>query len=299
MNNNYYNSKEVSFSLDYSKLDGFLFDSFYLRDVKAYSSRPGLVFEKQKSTVSIRDKFTLRHEYVVNKESANQFVKITGDDNFIHRDCDIMPGAMTVSKIVSPLEILIPNIEIEDISIKFVNFSFYGRKTRNVFFWRSVAPDHIVVDISTYQSQGVVAKTTVTAEIKSDSHNLPVIKEKRVNKANLATVCNYFDSLGIKSRAYFQKDGYMDYTYPVGFLASLPSAEIVSTLGGQGGMINVLKMHFKDYGRVPINGKSQIKVKLERTKKRTSFNKIIANISKGVETYCNGLVIVNPVAKLV
>lgn len=298
MNNTLYKPGETSFKINYKKLDSFFSDSFHFRDAKAYSPLPGLVIEKNSPYIGVRNKFSLRQEFVITKEAGNQFVEITGDDNFIHRDSNIIPGAMTVSKIVAPLEILVPDLEILEINVKFLGFSFFNKNTRNIFFWTCTDPQSVLIEVSTYQDQGIIAKATIMGRINNELSDLPIIKEKKVDKTRLATVQNYFESLGVESNAYFQKETYVDYTYPVGFLASLPSAEIVNKMGGQGGMINVLKMNFRDHDRLPINGKSPIEVTLERAKKRTTFNKILAKIKKGVDTYCHGLAIVHPTAKL-
>ena len=288
------------FNVNCEKLDDFFTDSFYFRDAKAYSKTPALsLFEwnDNKNRIFVRDKFTLHHKYTISKESGEQFVDVTGDDNVIHKDHhNIVPGAMTVSKIIAPLEILIPNLEILDVNIKFLDFSYYSKKTHNVFFWKCINPENICIDVSTYQEQDAIAKTVITGSIKEYLYDVPKIKEKAVNKKNLAMVHKYFESLGVESKAYFQKDGYMDYTYPIGFISSMPSAKIVREMGGQGGMINVLKMNFGNHERIPIKGKSDIGIKLERGKKRNTFNKIMTEITNGFVTYYRGLAIVNPVA---
>ena len=103
--------------------------------------------------------------------------------------------------------------------------------------------------------------------------------------------------MGIRSDFYLQKEGYKDYTYPLAYIASLPSAEIVNQLSGQGGMINILRMDFGNYERIPITGDKGPEVKLARAKKRNTFNKIMAEIAEGLVTYYRGLAIVNPIAK--
>ncbi|MBW7942897.1 MAG: hypothetical protein H3C64_11040, partial [Candidatus Kuenenia stuttgartiensis] len=96
---------------------------------------------------------------------------------------------------------------------------------------------------------------------------------------------------------YVEKGKYKDYTYPLAYIASLPSAEIVNQLSGQGGMINVLRMDFGNYERIPITGDKGPEVKLARAKKRNSFNKILTEVAEGLVTYYKGLAIVNPIAK--
>lgn len=298
MKNRFMPGNNNIFNVNCEKLNDFFSDSFYFRDAKAYSKTPALfLFEWQdnKNRIFVNDKFTLHHKYTISKESGEQFVDVTGDDNIIHKDHhNIVPGAMTISKIIAPLEILIPALEIINVNTKFIDFSYYSKKTHNVFFWKCINPGNICIEVSTYQEHGAIAKTIITGSIKEYPYDVPKIKEKEVNKKNLAVVHKYFESLGVESKAYFQKDGYMDYMYPIGFISALPSAEIVRKMGGQGGMINVLKMDFGNHERIPIKGKSEIGVKLERGKKRNTFNKIMTEITKGLVTYYHGLAIVNP-----
>lgn len=62
-------------------------------------------------------------------------------------------------------------------------------------------------------------------------------------------------------------------------------------------MINILRMDFGSYERIPITGDKGPEVKLARAKKRNTFNKIMAEIAEGLVTYYRGLAIVNPIAK--
>lgn len=302
MNNRHARTKETAFNIQFEKLDNFLADTFYFRDVKAYSNSPSLLLARDstnnKLQIYVRDRFILHQEYNIKKESGKQFVETIRDENFIHRDCDIISGALTASKIIAPLEILIPDLEISDIHVKFVDFSHYDRKTHNIFFWKSVNPEYIYIEVSTFQVHKTVAKTMIIGRIRDNLSNVVMVKRKDVNLNRLAMVNRYFESLGIESEAYFQKEDYRDYTYPLGFIVSLPSAEIVHKMGGQGGMINVLRMSFVGCKRIPITGKTDIEVRLERPRLRGTFNKIIAKIANGMETYYNGLAIVNPLARL-
>lgn len=301
MNNRNARVKETAFNIQLGKLDNFLTDAFYFRDVKAYSNSPSLLLARDsannKLRIYVRDRFILHQEYKIKKESGKRFVEATRDDNFIHRDCDIISGALTASKIIAPLEILIPDLEISDVHVKFIDFSHYDRKTHNVFFWKSVNPEYIYIEVATFQGDKTVAKTMLIGRLRDNLSNIVMVKRKDVNWNSLARVNRYFESLGIESEAYFQKEEYRDYTYPLGFIASLPSAEIVHKMSGQGGMINVLRMSFGGCKRIPITGKAGIEVRLERPKLRGTFNKIVAKIANGMEIYYNGLAIVNPLAR--
>ena len=220
-----------------------------------------------------------------------------GNNNLIHRQGNIVPGAMTVSKIILPLEILFSEMEISSVNIKFTGSAFYEERTCSLFIWQFVSKDYVQIEVKTYQQERVIAATIILGRLKMADKQVKEIEESLVNKKCLARVQEYFDTLGIKSDFYINKDSYKDYTYPLAYIASLPSAEIVNQLSGQGGMINILRMDFGNYERIPITGDKGPEVKLARAKKRNTFNKIMTEVAEGLVTYYKGLAIVNPIAK--
>jgi hypothetical protein len=203
---------------------------------------------------------------------------------------------MTVSKIILPLEILIPELEIHNVSIKFTNSSIYDEKTKDVFSFQFVNDGQIQINVNTFQSQETVAKTVITGSINPFREKTTKVKEEDVNETKLNTVREYLGTLAVEGEAYIQKDSYRDYTYPLSYIATLPSAAIVKQMEGDGGMINMLKMDFGNVDMIPITDEKGPVVKLERARPRASFNKIITEIVNGVVTYYRGLAIVNPVA---
>jgi len=288
------------FSIPLRRIDGFLTDKICFRDAKARTPHPGLVLgvdDHNERRLLVWDKFLIKHEYRISKQHGERFVDVTNDNNLIHRKGNIVPGAMTVSKIILPLEILFPEVEISSVNIKFTGSSYYGERTCNLFLWQFVSNDYIQIEVKTYQQDRAIATTIILGRLKTASKQVKEIDEATVNKKCLARVQGYFETLGIRSDFYLHKEGYKDYTYPLAYIASLPSAEIVNQLSGQGGMINILRMDFGSYERIPITGDKGPEVKLARAKKRNTFNKIMAEIAEGLVTYYRGLAIVNPIAK--
>lgn len=291
------------FQIPLNRIDGFLTDKIYFRDAKAQTHHPSLLLEMLENNndhehrLLVWDKFLIKHEYRVPKQHGERFVDITNDNNLIHREGNIVPGAMTISKIILPLEILFPELEISSLNIKFTASAFYGERTCNLFLWQSVSNDYIQIEVKTYQQDKTVANAIILGRLKTDNKQVREIDENTVNKACFAKVQAYFETLEIRSDFYINKEGYKDYTYPLAYIASLPSAEIVNQLSGQGGMINILRMDFGNYERIPITGDKGPEVKLARAKKRTTFNKIMTEIAEGLITYYRGLAIVNPMAK--
>ncbi|KAA0244173.1 MAG: hypothetical protein EDM70_07860 [Candidatus Brocadia sp. AMX2] len=282
------------------RIDGFSTDKICFRDAKARTPHPGLTLrtdDHNERRLVVWDKFLIKHEYRIPKQQGERFVDVTNDNNLIHRKGNIVPGAMTVSKIILPLEILFSELEISSVNIKFTGSAYYSERTCSLFLWQFVSNDYIQIEVKTYQQDRVIATTIILGRLKTASKQVKEIDEETVNKKCFARVQDYFETLGIRSDFYFQKEGYKDYTYPLAYIASLPSAEIVNQLSGQGGMINILRMDFGSYERIPITGDKGPEVKLARAKKRNTFNKIMAEIAEGLVTYYRGLAIVNPIAK--
>lgn len=288
------------FSIPLKRLGGFLTDKICFRDAKARTSHPGLVLQNDSNDecwLYVWDKFLIKHEYRISKENGERFVDVTNDNNLIHRKGNIVPGAMTVSKIILPLEVLISELEISSVNIKFTGSAYYSKRMCNLFLWQFVSSDYIQIEVKTYQQDRAVATTIILGRLRNTNKQVKEINESMVNKDCFARVQAYFDSLGIQSDFYVNKEGYKDYTYPLAYIASLPSGEIVNQLSGQGGMINILRMDFGSYERIPITGDKGPEVKLARAKKRSTFNKILTEVAEGLVTYYRGLAIVNPIAK--
>src|SRR5574340_1244207 len=93
------------FLIPLRRVDGFLTDKICFRDAKAQTPHPGLVLENDTNNerrLLVWDKFLIKHEYRISKQDGERFVDVTNDNNLIHREGNIVPGAMTVSKIILP-----------------------------------------------------------------------------------------------------------------------------------------------------------------------------------------------------
>lgn len=288
------------FSIPLRKLDALHADMFYFRDVKSRSLYPSLWLEKNgmDNRLHVRDKFSIKHEYTIPKPLGQKFVELTQDKNYIHRTGNIVPGAITMSKVILPLEVLIPDLIISKVNVKFTGFARYGERVLNMFCWQFVSHDYIQIEVKSYQSNNFIARTIILGRLRTSKDKVVKVGEEAVNRNRLKVVQGYFDSLQINHEEYIQKAGYRDYTYPLAYIASLPSAEIVNRMQGHGGMINILRLDFGTLPRIPITGETGPAVKLQRQRERRTFNKIITEIAEGFVTYYHGLAIVNPVATI-
>ena len=207
-----------------------------------------------------------------------------------------MPGAMTVAKMLLPIEILAPVLRIQSLRAKFHAAGFYGERTVNTMTWTYSSESRVQVDVTAYQMQRRVASAMIFAEICAESASFQEIKERKINQEQLRRVRQFLTVLGVDPDAYFAKDQGNDYTYPFAFMASLPSGEIVRQFKGQGGMINLLTLDLGDRAKMPITGRSGPEVRLETGRLRQAFRKIITSIVDGLIIYYRGAAVVNPIA---
>lgn len=236
----------------------------------------------------------LRHDYVVQKDDAIRFLDATGDDNRIHREENVVPGALTASRVLGLLEVLAPDLEIHDVRVKFTAPSYYGARAVAAIRLVPGADGAVQADAETWFHGTVVAKTTLTGRVSPYSARAVPVKERKVNRELLALVDCYFRSIGLDPGAYRGKAGVADYTYPVSFLAALPSGEMVRQLAGQGGMLNALNLSFAGAPRLPILGPKLPTVALEQGKARREslFARILTRIIDGLVTYGRGFALV-------
>jgi len=288
------------FDIHMARVDAFG-DTISFRDPRGLSLRPSLLPRRGAAglVLEARGGFVIRHEYWITQQSGRRFVDATEDDNDIHRTGNIVAGAMTSSKLLIPFEILMPALRIVDMKIKFTDKAVYGERTLNIYAVRFCREDTLEIDVHTYQSQRMAAKARLAAEVGGAEEPIVHVKKRKVNSEQYARVCEFLASLNVDSEAYFDRKPFRNYTYPLSFLASLPSGAIVRGLGGGGGMLNSLRLEFRDMPRIPIVGKEGPTVKIEQPRQRKTFNRIFTEIVNDLITHCRGSAIVNPVASFV
>ena len=270
-------------------------DKVFLRDPRGKSSTPSLLYDDSTPlpVIVAQGPFQLRYNYTVSREQGVRFCDVTGDPNPIHRDTDIVAGALTASKVIAPFEVLCPALQIRSVQMKFRGFCRYGRTIRSVFRCVPGADGTVSIQVKAHQDDVEVAIARAVGHVLEGAPHTPV-REKRVNPAGLTAVKGYFASLGIDSQGYFDKGDFADYTYPFGYVLSLPTGEIVRQMSGQGGMLNVLRLQTIDSAKIPITGSDLPAVRLKRLRPKRTFNRILTDVIQGVITYYKGSVIVNP-----
>ncbi len=242
----------------------------------------------------------VRHEYVVDKDDAIRFLDATGDDNRLHREENIVPGALTASKVIGLLEVLAPDLDIHDVRVKFTAPSYYGGRAVANIRLKPGIDGAVSATAETLYNGSVIAKTTVTGQVVPFAGRAVNVKQRKVNTELLALVDCYFRALAIDPEGYFGKPEGRDFTYPVSFLAALPPGEMVRRFAGQGGVLNALNLSFADAPRLPITGLTLPEIALEQGKVRRQslFVRIMTRIIEGLTTYGRGFALVGGGATL-
>ncbi|MCZ6690262.1 MAG: hypothetical protein O7H41_11705 [Planctomycetota bacterium] len=270
-------------------LDSFR-DRFLVRDPRGQSARPAMQAGRRggESGFFLGDGANLFITYRVRASQGRRFAEATGDENPIHREGNIVPGAMTVSKILLPLEVLFPTFRIERLRVQFKQPATYGETARAFFSWREVDGE-VRVLTRVFQSSGLMARCQVSGSLAEE----PAPKKAPLLKgAGLDRIRSYFHALRIDSRAFLEQGGRPNYVFPLAFIASLPSGEMVKSLSGHGGFLNSLCLDFGQSKRIPIGRKPE--VLLEPSRLRSTFRKIVTRITEGLDTYCHGFALVHP-----
>lgn len=243
------------------------------------------------SGLAVTGPFALHQIYSVTQDSGIAFVEATGDENPIHREGDIVPGAMTCARAVSCLESLIPNCSIDWLKVKFRAIAKYDRPMRQQLHVGFSAHQRMTAQVRISQNGKDVAEGCIKGTIKPEMKR-PNIRKRRVNKEQLACVEKYFWSLRMHPDVFLMSGGEPNFAYPKGFLASLPSGEMVRQFSGEGGILSSLELKFQDGAPLAITGMNCPNVSLQETKSRPSFSKILTWIKSGMEEYCKGFALV-------
>ncbi|MDC3379077.1 hypothetical protein OAX78_02205 [Planctomycetota bacterium] len=237
--------------------------------------------------------FKVRSRLEIDRSRGIRFTEATGDPNPIHREGDVIPGALIAAEFVSAAEILFPHLQLTSLRTTFTAVSWYDRPVRLLLDCKPTEIDGepgLEVKASAFQGDRECANGLVKGRFVEElqRHELPPHK---INVDWLARVVSFYDSLGIKPQAYLEKAEGPDYSYPTAFLASLPSGSMVQRFQGEGGILNRLNLEFT--GKLPLAGPPEVSLELP-ARLRKSFNKIMTFVKEGVETAVRGSALVLP-----
>ncbi len=264
---------------------------------KVISRRKGTLRTRE-AGIAISGPFLLRQAFRVTKEQGLAFVNATGDENPIHREDDVVAGAMTGARAVSSLEALFPRLGISRLRVKFRSVARYGLLTRQHMSISFRGSGAVEIKVRIEQEGKEVAEGVVLGSLQPQIQRASVGKW-RVNRDELRRVEEYFASLAIAPDLYLNAGNDRNYSYPRGYLASLPSGEMVRQLSGEGGFLTSLDLTFPEGPPPAITGSGRPEVSLETAKSRPTFWKILTLIKHNLEEHCKGFALVfTPTASL-
>jgi acyl dehydratase len=286
--------------LDVRRLDG-TSDSIVLRDARGRGARPALAVLKASNSadftaraprLQVRGPFSVLQRFAVRPAQGHLFAGATRDDNPIHVDGDVVPGAMTSARLLLLPELLLPGFVAERLRVKFSAPSRYDVSTVHQFrfipVFDATRNDTLVgMEISFNASQN--GQTVASGSFRG-SVGAPARENAENAVAPPAEVEAFLRSLDVDGDAYLRHAG---DAYPRAFLASLPSGEMVRQLRGEGGLLNVLNLSFTEGDGIPLRGGDRPEVEIERSlRPGSSFSKVLTRVVQGVRTYCQGFAMV-------
>lgn len=271
-----------------SRLDA-LRDRLTVRDPRGRCAHASIGLDAE-GRFCAQGRFIIVHEYRIRKPDAIRFLDVTRDENPIHVEEDIVPGAMTLSKNLFPVEVLLDGFETTRVKAKFTGASFYDQRTVNHFFIDpGCGGGEVDVQVNTYQAGRIIAKTEVQGRIGVPA---PLPGSARAPAENMALLRSFCESLSIDPGVYMEGGRLLRSAFPRAFLASLPSGEMVRQFKGKGGMLNVLSLDF-DAPPYPIDSDRLPEVELEKGRTGPKmFNRVLTRIMDGIRTYGQGFALV-------
>lgn len=268
-----------------------------LRDPRARTRHPGLV-AKDDGALSIAGPFDLRRVVIPTRPRGVRFAEATGDPNPIHREGEVVPGAFLAAQLLSSFEVLLPALRIESLRISFTGICWYARPVRLTMRCTPVVASGqrgLRVEATAWQDEREVSTAVLEGRFEATPARLELPLQK-VDTAWLGRVLDFYIALGLDPHAYLQKDEGQDLSYPLGFLASLPSGSMVKRFQGEGGVLNRLTLEF-DKRKLPLAGPPEVSLEVP-SRIRQSFTKILTFVREGLDTAVRGTALVLPRAPL-
>jgi len=250
-------------------------------------------------SLAVQGGFSVLQRFEIDPASGQRFARSTRDDNPIHFDGDIVPGAMTAARIILLPEILFTGFRAQRLRIKFRAPARYSQSMLHRFrfefdFEREEPGVGVNVEFLAMQGTEAVAEGNLLgivdprAESSEESTTIQAVSSCAVEAVE--AVEDFLGSLQVDSRDYLRRSG---NAYPRAFLASLPSGEMVRQLSGQGGLLNSLDLNFTRDEMLPISGSSEPTVEVEQSKRRGSaFSKVLTRVVQDMSIYCQGFALV-------
>lgn len=289
----------------------FFSDEVCLRDARALGPSPALRADPETGGILVYGPFAILQRFSVFPEEGRAFVETSGDENPIHVEDSVIPGAMTAARFLLVPEILFEGLATANLKVKFRAFARYDRPSVNVF---SVRPrvrsvedpeaggvrrePELAIAAKCYQLGTLIAEAAIVARFEPPRPTGPVSSgegspartsdpalEARATAASPPEplVRAFLASVRVDPERYLRLLG---FRYPRAFLAALPSGAMVRR-GGAGGLLNVLDLEFP-WEAPPLSSAAPPVAEVEAARPRSAFRKVLARVGDGIRTYCKG-----------
>jgi len=301
-------------------------DRVIIRDARGRSAHPALVrfpapgSRGEACHLRVRGGFTVLQNFSVDAGKGAAFAEVSRDENPLHREGDVVPGAMTAARALLFPELLVDGARVERMRFRFRSIARYGIPTLNSFRLEPGVGDSLHIEVRVRQGNTEVADGHLVARyLSTESTEGDALAECEPT----AELRCFLECLCIDPDIYFER---MGAAYPSAYFASLPSGEMVRKYSGNGGLLNALDLEFpapsspesprnhfealqnplsspRDRrGSAPTRvgsplGRMEPRVTptvelMDSPRSHRTFRKVLARVAQGVRTYCSGFAMV-------
>lgn len=258
-------------------------DAITLRDPAGRGPKPSLLLDRARGGIHIRGPFTIVQRYSVTPGEGRLFVEASRDENPLHTEDTVLSGAMTAARPILLAETILPRLRVRGLRVKYRAFARYDEPLTNLYRVTPQGDGCVKVEFEVRSGSVVAAEGHLqTAPLAALA--LPAAGRPALAPLQVEVLARFYQSLRIDPREGFETHG---YGYPMAFLASLPSGEMVRH-GGTGGLLNVLDLEFPEAAGPALDSESGPSVEVEPTRPRNLFRRVVARVAKDMVTYCQG-----------
>lgn len=273
-------------------------DRILVRDPRGLSRRRSLAPPDDQvghgRSLEVRGPFTIIQRFSVDPEEGAAFARTTRDENPIHIQGEVVPGAMTAARALLVPELLLENARIGKAKVRFRAIAYYRRPTAIIYRIEPAGETSLRIDVTVRQECMAVAEGQLLVELSPSPQPSGSTPNQAIEDGLAGTeagcVRRFLSSLRIDPDVYFRESGPV---YPRAYLAALTPGEMVRKYSGDGGILNCLDLEFPIEAVLGATPAPTVELR-DGARARKAFRKILARIAEGVRTFCSGFAMVLP-----